>query len=252
MSVADKLTTVAENVKKVYESGYEKGKSESGNTEEAYNEGVKNGKQALYDELWDSLQTNGKRNGYERAFGSVWNDENFRPKYSMSPANANSMFGYSEITDLQALLDECGVTLDFSKVTNNRLVQWLQGSSITRVGTVDLSNISNAGYVFYAARELVTIEKIIFAEKNVFANTWFQNSTKITNINAVEGIIANSGLNVSYCTNLSHDSLMRIINALKDYSGSGTTYTVTFGVDNIAKLTEEELLIAKNKGWDIA
>ena len=237
MTIADKLTTIAENVPKVYEAG----------KEEAYEAG----KQAAYDQLWDSLQTNGERTDYERAFGIIWNDENFRPKYSIVPINANGMFNFSKITDLQALLDEYGLTLDLSKVTGNRLVQWLMNSSITRVGTVNLSNFTNATYVFYSASKLVTIEKLIFAEKNVFANTWFQGCGALTNINAVEGTIASDGFNVSYCNALSHDSLMNIINALKDYSGSGTTYTITFGSTNIAKLTEAEIAIANNKGWDI-
>lgn len=244
MTIAEKIT----RAKTDYDEVYEAGKQAGGNTGEAFEEG----KQAAYDELWDSLQTNGERTVYEKAFGSPWNDGNFRPKHSMIPVNANHMFGASAITDLQALLDECGVTLDFSKVSYNRLTQWLQESKITRVGTVDLTSLTNATYVFYAAKSLVTIEKLIFAETNVFSNTWFQQSANITNINAVEGTIASNGFNVSYCPKLTHDSLMRIINVLKDYSGSGTTYTITFGSDNIAKLTEEEILIANRKGWDIA
>ena len=250
MTIAEKITRAKADFDEVYEAGKQAGGG-GGNTEKAFEEGKEAGKQAAYDELWDSLQTNGTRTDYEGGFGSIWNDGNFRPKYSMTPQNANRIFGCSKITDLQALLDECGVTLDFSKITGNRLVQWLQSSDVTRVGTVDLTSLTNATYVFYAAMKLVTIEKLIFSENNVFANSWFQECPKLTNINAVEGTIASNGFNVSYSKLLTHDSLMRIINVLKDYSGSGTTYTITFGSNNIAKLTEAEIAIANNKGWDI-
>jgi hypothetical protein len=50
---------------------------------------------------------------------------------------------------------------------------------------------------------------------------------------------------------LTHDSLMSIINALKDYAGSGSTYTVTLGEANAAKLSDAEYLIAVNKGWTV-
>ena len=65
-----------------------------------------------------------------------------------------------------------------------------------------------------------------------------------------EGVIGTSGLNVQVC-NLTHDSLMSIINTLKDYSAdtSGTIWTVTIGSENYAKLTDEEIEIAQQKGW---
>ena len=250
MTSAERVLRMKQDIDDVYEAGKKAGGGVD--VDEIFENGKEAGKQAAYDELWDSLQTNGTKTDYYRGFGSTWDDNSFKPKYSMSPVNANGMFSGSKITDLQALLDECGVTLDFSKVSYNRLVQWLEESKITRVGTVDVTSLTNATYVFYAARSLVTIEKLIFAETNVFSNTWFQNSPKITNINAIEGTIASNGFNVSYCPELTHDSLMRIINVLKDYSGSGTTYTITFGSANIAKLTEAEIAIANNKGWDIA
>lgn len=50
------------------------------------------------------------------------------------------------------------------------------------------------------------------------------------------------------CNNLSHDSLMNVINALEP---TDTTLTLTIGSTNIAKLSEEELAIATEKGWTV-
>lgn len=66
-------------------------------------------------------------------------------------------------------------------------------------------------------------------------------------------------LALSACTKLTHDSLMNVINDLYDLNltygvaQGGTLYTqrLVLGSTNIAKLTEEELQIAQDKGWTI-
>ena len=52
-------------------------------------------------------------------------------------------------------------------------------------------------------------------------------------------------------TFVSMEELNSIINALKDYSGSGKTYTCTLGATNLAKLTDAEKAIATEKGWTL-
>lgn len=57
--------------------------------------------------------------------------------------------------------------------------------------------------------------------------------------------------NYFYSNSLSHNTLIRILNALYDYSESSDTYTLTLGATNLAKLTAEEIAIGTNKGWTI-
>ena len=45
---------------------------------------------------------------------------------------------------------------------------------------------------------------------------------------------------------------MSVVDALQDYADSGTTYTVTFGAVNLAKLTDAEKATATGKGWTLA
>lgn len=62
-----------------------------------------------------------------------------------------------------------------------------------------------------------------------------------------------SGLNFGSCVLLSHATLLRILNALCDFSDDTEgTHMITFGSTNLAKLTEEELAIGQNKGWTIS
>ena len=66
MSIADKLVTIAENERKVYDAGYTKGKTEGGG--DSYDRGVADGRRAEYDAFWDNLQSNGNRTQYAVAF----------------------------------------------------------------------------------------------------------------------------------------------------------------------------------------
>lgn len=96
-------------------------------------------------------------------------------------------------------------------------------------------------------RKCHTIEKIRIGETNTPPS--FSNTTNLVNL-TFEGVIGKN-INVSPCTKLSHDSLMNIIECLKDYSEdtSGTVYTLIMGSTNIAKLTDEEKEIIYGKGW---
>lgn len=66
-----------------------------------------------------------------------------------------------------------------------------------------------------------------------------------------DSVIAFNNLDIQRSTKLDYESLLSIINALKDYSEdtSGTTWTVKLGEANIAKLTAEDLETIRAKGW---
>lgn len=60
-----------------------------------------------------------------------------------------------------------------------------------------------------------------------------------------------TGWSLSTCYSLTKECLLDILNKLADVTGETTTYTITFGTNNLAKLTEEELAIGTGKGWTI-
>lgn len=68
------------------------------------------------------------------------------------------------------------------------------------------------------------------------------------------GNIKITGLDLSLCTKLTHESLMSAINALYDWASEGgaNTYTLKLGSTNLAKLTDAEKAIATQKGWTLA
>lgn len=83
-----------------------------------------------------------------------------------------------------------------------------------------------------------------------------QNATNLNlcfrNCNALTTITGNPNFKTSLLLNLpnlTHDSLMVVINGLQTVT---TTRTLTLGPDNLAKLTEAEKQIATDKGWTLA
>lgn len=220
--------------------------------EDAYNEG----RTAEYDRFWDAFQKNGARTNYANGFtGQGFNFSNFYPKYDIVPTSANQMFyawqtagdGQTE-TSLKKRLEECGVRLDISQATT--VAQMFQyGYCLTELPTLDFSSVTSGNQVFEGCNKLVTIEKLIVTE-TVTMTRWFHSCSALENI-VFEGVIGAGDLNLSYAKNLTHDSLMSVINALKNFSGTGTTRTATLGNDNLVKLTTEEIAIATEKGWTL-
>ncbi len=229
MSIAEKLSTIAENEQKVYEAG----------------------KQAEWSQFWDGFQGNGNRVNYSYAFyTSYWSDDTFQPKHDIVPTSANYAFRACSITDLRQILLNCGVTLDTSQCTS--LEATFSSCDITVLPVISTVKCSTLTSTFNGSGKLVTIEKVIFKDdgSQKFSGSPFSGLSALENI-VVEGVIGNT---ISFATSskLTHDSLMSIINALKDYSGSTSTYTCTLGTTNLAKLTDTEKAIATEKGWTLA
>lgn len=90
MSIAKKLTAIAENQQMIYEAGEAAGYS---------------------DALWEAYQDSGNRTDYTSAFsGKGWTDGNYKPKYIPRPTDtgATYMYRYSLISE---------VNVDFSAAT---------------------------------------------------------------------------------------------------------------------------------------
>ena len=245
MSVNEKMTAIADAIR-----------AKTGGTDaltldgmaEAVPKVYDKGKQAEYDEFWDTYQQNGNRTEYSNAFAGVgWNNETFKPKYDLKPTNAYMMFRHTEIDEIYDTLDELGITLDTSNLTN---AQYIFCTSRTkRIGVVDLSKATVTNYTFYGSA-FETIEKLIFSENTVIAPSIFTNTSNLKNL-TVEGVIAGS-LDIGASKVLTVASLNSIITHLKDFSGTTTSRTLTLGEANLAKLADTEKAIATQKGWTLA
>lgn len=208
MSIAEKLTTIAENEQKVFDAG----------------------KQAEYDAFWDAYQLGGNRKNYVHAFSYTgWNESNLKPKYVVQPTNASNMFyqmGYIEgsyTVDLRPIKDK----LDFSQATNMNYA--FQTSKITHIGVVDVRNCgSNLNNTFGNMYDLKEIEKIIVCETNTFPSTFAQCwANKIT----FEGVVASDlALGQVRCNKANFENIFGVLSK----TTNGKTLTLNKGAVNSA------------------
>lgn len=234
MSIAEKLTQIAENESKVFEAG----KAE--------------GKQAEYDAFWDAYQDNGNRTDYQYAFaGLCWDDVTFKPKYDIVTKTGYSgqyMFWNSRINNIAETLEKRGLKFDVSKC--GYVHQMFQHSTTKRLPVLDFSNageLSKEGvyYVFAECRNLETIDKIIVKDTFKYAGA-FNNCVSLENL-TIEGTIGQSGLNLQWSTRLSRASIESVITHLsKETSG----LTVTFSKVAVDKAFETSE--GANDGSDFA
>ena len=228
MTTAERLTTIAENQQKVFDAG----------------------KKSERDTFWDAYQQNGTRVNYSYAFSYGWSTDSFKPKYDITPTGtATSMFQAMKFAgDLSQRFEDCGVTLDLSKVTSLHSL-FNSASQITRVPEI---NITGAGAAcsgtFAYCGKLVTVDKFVVTETSVFTSS-FINCRSLVNL-TMDGVIGAS-IDLSPCP-LSKDSVLSVFNAL---STTKTGQTATFNkTAKEAAFTdaEWESLKATKTNWTIA
>lgn len=214
-------------------------------------------------EWWANYQgIGGTTSWYHYMFaGAKWNLDTFKPRYDIknyykwSSVNANYMFQNhnhtNQIYDLSSFLNLINIVLDTSGMA--AMVGFFNAANVSRVPAIDITKISSSynTYQMFASKFIETIDKLICCERTFdYYGNEFSGATALKNI-VIEGVIANNKLNFSDCP-LTHDSLISIINALKDFSGTTETRSITFGATNLAKLTDDEKLLATQKGWTLA
>lgn len=211
------------------------------------------GKQAECDRFWDIFQDYGNKTNYGSAFGG-FTKALFKPKYDMKVKNAMNMFhrafindkGEGENVDLVELLNELGITLDFSECTE--FSNWLLLGAIVRIGVIDCKSLKSSFRCYYA-HALKTIDKLRLYEGNGTSFMW-QGCSKLTNI-TIEGPIEKA-FDIQYSKVLTRDSIVSIMNALSDAT-QGLTATFSQQAVNAA-FTEEEWaeLVALKSNWTIS
>lgn len=231
-TTADKITTIMNNVPKVYEAGFEAGKAEGGDS--------------FYDVFWDNFQQNGNRSEYSHAFGEGFNDENFKPKYnivqkSQIPTYTGWIFGRSKITNLKKLLENQSVVFDSGGAYGNALWYLVRDSTITHLPTIDATNC-NMLYIFrsnaleYVEKFIATAESLQINEKN-YPGLAFS-CPKLKHI-IIEGVLCRSV--TASQPPLDLESAKSIINALKIYTDTEEeySYTITFSTTTWGYLDAE-------------
>ena len=170
MTIAEKLTSIAENEQKVFDAGKEKMRSD----------------------FWDAYQQQGARAEFSDAFaGHGWTRQTMQPLYNITPSYAYRIFHSHNCSnapyDLKAHLDALGVSLDFSSCTGLQYAFAMAG--ISRVGTIDCSCATGISNLFNAS-QIAIIDKLIVTESLAFDGS-FSNAAALKTV-LFEGVIGKS------------------------------------------------------------
>lgn len=237
-TIADKLQYIAENEPKVYDAGY--------------NKGFDVGKQAEYDAFWDAYQVNGNRGVYEAAFAGLgWNDKTFNPKYPIVVTGSSwNMFYSCNVKDGYEHLKN----MDFSKCTllSNTFAQ----CHMKHLGTIDCRNVKSVSNVFYHARSLQTIDKIIVDVDNTFSSL-FDNALSLENV-TFDGEIGNNLVMAGtysgqkWGDKLTRASIESIVTHLSDnVSGKTLTLSKTATENAFPDWNDWGALVMAHQNWEI-
>ena len=128
---------------------------------------------------------------------------------------------------------------------------------------IDTSNVTRLQCLFDNCTEVITIPKLNASKVN-FIDEFITSNYVLTNFGGLEnlGQAYETTKNANYeyytfdlaqCHELTHESLMNVINNLYDIKTKGcNTQRLLIGSKNIAKLTAEELAAGTSKGWSIS
>lgn len=223
-------------------------------------------------------------------FSSNGNHYKFIPNLPL-PSNTKSLFMYwydiievpdflnlNEITDVSNFFAGCYSLRDFKysgdfNATNSIAGLFQQCTNLSGDISINAPNATSANSAFYLCKNINSIT-LTTAPLTIYGQIFF-NATKLqsvynlnlgetseaqyqpfycsnlTNITFADGSIINNSTSFSSCTKLTVDSILNILNILKDLTGS-TSATLTLGAGNLAKLTDEQKAIATNKNWVLA
>ena len=168
----------------------------------------------------------------------------------------------SEVTNMEYMFYDCGSLkyippIDTSMVTNMSNM-FYDCSELTTIPQLDTSKVTNMRYMFYGCKKLISIP--LLDCQNVTSMNNFFGYSDITSLVDLSGFKdlgkkSVSGINSGFLDkvpNLTHESLMNVINNLYDRSANGlSTSSISFGTTNLNKLTDGEKAIAINKGWGL-
>ena len=248
LPAAETLAELPTKIGDVYGCGYTDGNDDGFATGQqiGHDSGVEVGKRQAYDAFWDTYQQNGTRVHYAGAYSGVgWTGELFKPKYDMKPQSAEWMFCYSRIPgDLDEILEQQGVTLDFSECRNFSYAFY--DCRFTAIGTVDCSKATTSMPYLFGARTIVTVRNFIPPNFEMSYNHFGSGLKNLT----VGGTITKSA-NFRESP-LSRESIESVMAALSD-TVTGQTATFNKAAAEAAFTTEEwETLVATKPNWTIA
>lgn len=219
MSIAEKLTTIAENTPKVFNAGYEKGKAEGGTSKPEQEKTIE-------------ITENGTT--------EVSPDENKVLSKVIVEVDVPSNDVFSGL--ISGLITEVVVP---ENITNIRSYAFSNCSKLAKV--VLHEKITNIGYsAFYLCWNLTSLT--LPASITTIDATAIQRCDNMVNLTV--NCVIKSSFYLNYAKNLTPESVDSVINALADLTGKNSQ-TVLVHSEIVARLTQEQYMVVESKNWII-
>ena len=173
--------------------------------------------------------------------------------HKITDASFMNSWDISKVTNMQSMFQSSGITslsLDGHSTSSTcNLRQMIMQCADLRKLSIKNGNIpvSSIIYLLHSDTALtdVDLSSLDVSNCNGLAQ-WDYATSNITNFVSFKNI--STSMDFSTNKNLTHDSLLSIINNLSTVS---ETQTLTIGSTNLAKLSSDEILIATNKNWTV-
>ena len=156
----------------------------------------------------------------------------------------------SSAKNMYKMFSDCWVLKEIPQMNTSNVTNMSQTFAgcklITTIPEIDTSNVLSASNMFAGCSALITIPLMDFGKANT-VQSMFNGCSKLENIGGFKNVgmaydatkSANYGsytMIFTSCTNLTHDSLMNVINNLYDIASIGVqTQKLTLGSTNLAK-----------------
>ena len=178
-----------------------------------------------------------------------------------------SNFDTSKVTTMQSMFQNCKalVSIPDLNTTNvkNMTNMFHSCSSLETIPLLNTSKVTSGYNMFNSCASLKTIPKLNF-ESMTNISSFLSGANNVVNIGGFENLgaayLTTAAADYSYyrldlrdCSKLTHESLMNVINNLYDIKTKGCkAQSLRLGATNLAKLSEDEIAIAQNKGWNVS
>ena len=203
----------------------------------------------------------------ETPFPIIFNDENFRHIEDVEFINCDFKYFQNSVFANCSLLTRVNLYDGLTKISDGAFASCtslttidlpdslttIGGSTfrdcwrLTNVKFPDSLNIINA-YAFWNCKSLTRIN--LPSSLTTIDTNAFRDCISLKEVTLGDGFNADN-LNLSASTLYTRETILQWLNALADRTGQ-TAYKLTIGATNLAKLTEEDILIATNKNWTLA
>lgn len=229
------------------------------------------------DDMWDYIQSFGQRTSYAYFSDILWTAKNFKPKYDVRPTtsyqflkNTHGNIGINKLltegqVNMKKLEEEKGIVFDFSNCTNLEL--GFANGLFSELNVIDVSK-ATLNYAFYGGYlngypelKLRRIERLICSENTTFYANTFSYDGELVYV-GFEGVLATSGLNLSYSEKLNKESHIKLINILSSTTTGlsitlssvavNKTFETSSGANDGSTSQEWLDLIATKSNWTIS